>query len=101
AVGLRPLHLAARLAVASGDHRRAARLYAAVTGGRGRHAVWPDSTLWGGWTWTPRDDDEAQADARAARDVLGEAAFASAWAEGRAMTLEQAVAYALDEQPSA
>ena len=25
----------------------------------------------------------------------------SAWAEGRAMTLEQAVAYALDEQPSA
>jgi hypothetical protein len=32
---------------------------------------------------------------------LGEDAFASSWAEGRAMTLEQAVAYALDEQPSA
>ena len=31
------------------------------------------------------------------RAALGEAAFAAAWAEGRAMTLEQAVAYALDE----
>ena len=31
---------------------------------------------------------------------MGEAAFASAWAEGRAMALEQAVAYALDEQSS-
>jgi non-specific serine/threonine protein kinase len=30
-------------------------------------------------------------------DRLGEAAFAAAWAEGRAMTLEQAVAYALQE----
>jgi predicted ATPase/class 3 adenylate cyclase len=37
----------------------------------------------------------------AARAVLGDEAFAAAWAEGRAMTLEQAVAYALDEQPSA
>ena len=33
--------------------------------------------------------------------ALGDAAFAAAWAEGRAMTLEQAVAYALEEQPSA
>jgi tetratricopeptide (TPR) repeat protein len=37
----------------------------------------------------------------AARQRLGDEAFAAAWAEGRAMTLEQAVAYALDEQPSA
>jgi non-specific serine/threonine protein kinase len=35
------------------------------------------------------------------RGVLGEEAFAAAWAEGRAMSLEQAVAYALEEQPSA
>jgi len=28
---------------------------------------------------------------------LNEAAFAAAWAEGRAMTLEQAIAYALSE----
>jgi predicted ATPase/class 3 adenylate cyclase len=32
-----------------------------------------------------------------ARQVLGEKAWAAAWAEGRAMTLEQAITYALDE----
>jgi hypothetical protein len=37
----------------------------------------------------------------AAQAGLGDEAFAAAWAEGRAMILEQAVAYALDEQPSA
>jgi len=31
----------------------------------------------------------------AARSMLDEEMFASAWAEGRAMTLEQAIAYAL------
>ena len=36
-----------------------------------------------------------------ARAAFGDAAFSTAWAEGRAMTLEQAVAYALDESPSA
>jgi hypothetical protein len=33
----------------------------------------------------------------AAHQALGEEAFAAAWAEGRAMSLEQAVAYALEE----
>jgi predicted ATPase/DNA-binding CsgD family transcriptional regulator len=33
----------------------------------------------------------------AARATLGEAAFAAAWADGRAMTPEEAVAYALEE----
>ena len=33
-----------------------------------------------------------------ARARLGEAAFAAAWDEGRAMTMEQAIAYALEEQ---
>jgi ATP/maltotriose-dependent transcriptional regulator MalT len=32
-----------------------------------------------------------------ARDQLGEARFTAAWAEGRAMLLEQAIAYALDQ----
>lgn len=32
-----------------------------------------------------------------ARAQLGEAAFATAWAEGGAMTMEQAIAYALEE----
>jgi tetratricopeptide (TPR) repeat protein len=35
----------------------------------------------------------------AARSRLNEAAWEAAWAEGRAMTLEQAVAYALEETP--
>jgi hypothetical protein len=30
------------------------------------------------------------------RAALGEEAFAAAWAAGRAMTLEQAIAYALE-----
>ena len=33
----------------------------------------------------------------AAREALGDTAFTSAWGEGRKMTLEEAVAYALDE----
>jgi hypothetical protein len=37
----------------------------------------------------------------AAHALLPDQAFATAWAEGRAMTLEQAVAYALEEQPPA
>ena len=36
----------------------------------------------------------------AAQAALGETAFAVAWAEGRAMTLEEAVAYALKMQSS-
>jgi len=35
--------------------------------------------------------------AAAVRSQLGESAFEEAWAEGQAMTFEQAVAYALEE----
>jgi tetratricopeptide (TPR) repeat protein len=41
------------------------------------------------------DHDDA---VQVARGALGEAAFAAAWAEGHAMTLEQAVSYALEEE---
>jgi predicted ATPase len=41
------------------------------------------------------------ADLAAARAQADADTFAAAWAEGRAMTLEQAVAYALEEQPPA
>ena len=41
------------------------------------------------------DQDQA---AQALRATLGEEAFAAAWAEGRAMPLEEAVALALDAQ---
>ena len=36
-----------------------------------------------------------------ARQTLGEAGYAAAWAAGQAMTLEQAVAYALEEDGDA
>jgi len=45
------------------------------------------------WTWTLRERDEWLEPARAA---LGAEAFARVWAEGQAMTREQAVAYALE-----
>jgi hypothetical protein len=44
------------------------------------------------------DDPGALRDQRdAAREELGEEAFGAAWAEGEAMTLEEAVAFALKE----
>ena len=49
----------------------------------------------------PPDRGKVERLRAAVRVTMGDEAFASAWAEGRAMTLEQAVAYALDEQPSA
>jgi predicted ATPase/class 3 adenylate cyclase len=45
----------------------------------------------------PLDQVEVDRYAAAARAALGEEAFAAAWAEGRQLTLEQAVAYAMEE----
>jgi hypothetical protein len=45
----------------------------------------------------PVDRAEYERNVAAARAALGKEAFVAAWAEGRAMTLEQAVAYALNE----
>jgi len=44
--------------------------------------------------WFKPDYDRALADARL---QLGEESFAAAWAEGRAMSVEQAIEYALEE----
>jgi predicted ATPase/class 3 adenylate cyclase len=71
---------------------RQARLLAAVARSRELSGMPPVSSD------GLRTFDESVATVRAA---LGDEAFAAAWAEGRAMTLEQAVAYALEEQPSA
>jgi hypothetical protein len=48
----------------------------------------------------PWEVAETERDLTLIRAQLGEEAFAAAWAEGQAMTLEQAVAYALEETGS-
>jgi tetratricopeptide (TPR) repeat protein len=70
-----------------GDPRRAIRLFAAAEARRDALGKWLQAEVRG----------ERDAELALARTSLGEDAFAAAWAEGRAMTLEQAVAYALDE----
>ena len=45
----------------------------------------------------PTDRAELEESLATARSALGEEAFATAWAEGQAMTLEQAVVYALED----
>ena len=72
---------------AQGDHRRAARLFGAAEAMR----------LAIGGQIPPNfqeDYDRAVAEMRAA---LGEPAFTDAWAEGKAMSFDQAVAYALED----
>jgi hypothetical protein len=49
----------------------------------------------------PNDRAEYDRIVESARARLGEATFASAWAEGRAMSLEQAIALALEGPPDA
>ncbi|MCW3099618.1 MAG: adenylate/guanylate cyclase protein [Chthonomonadaceae bacterium] len=43
----------------------------------------------------PADREKQEHEAAAVREVLGEDAFALAWTEGRAMTMEQAIEYAM------
>jgi hypothetical protein len=49
----------------------------------------------------PIERAEQEATVLAARAALDEAAFATAWAEGEALSLEEAVAEALAEEPAA
>jgi hypothetical protein len=46
----------------------------------------------------PNEREEADRDLAALRATLGEAAFDSAWAAGRALTWEQAIEYALEDE---
>jgi hypothetical protein len=82
----------ARAAAAQGQPERAARLFAAVpVPYRARGPVLVEAA----------DRAEFDREVASVRAQLGEAAFAAAWAAGQAMTTEQAVAYALDQTPSA
>jgi DNA-binding CsgD family transcriptional regulator len=78
------LECLAMLAGDSGSHREAARLFGAAHGirqrmGAVRFKVW---------------DAGYEASVAAVRDALGENGFESAWAEGAALSTEEAIAYA-------
>jgi tetratricopeptide (TPR) repeat protein len=74
------------LAVAQGQMERAARLFGAVEATREKiGGIPPPFTFF---------QPEYDRDVAAVRAALGEEAFTTVWAEGRAMTLEQAVALA-------
>jgi tetratricopeptide (TPR) repeat protein len=74
------------LAVAEGQPECAARLLGAAA------ALLRNS----GARLQPIDEAAFDRSVTAARTALGEDAFAAAWAEGRAMTLQQAMTYALE-----
>jgi predicted ATPase/class 3 adenylate cyclase len=81
----------AGLAGLASEHERAARLFGAAAAAReatSRREPRVVSAI------NERDAAETCA-------AIGDVAFTAAWAEGRAMTLEQAVAYALDEEAPA
>jgi tetratricopeptide (TPR) repeat protein len=78
---------AGHLAQREGNPGRAVRLFAAAEGLRAAR----------GEGVPPVERAEYEVAVRAARAVLGEAAFAAAWEEGGQMTLEQAVCVALEE----
>ncbi len=78
----------AGVATAMRQPERAARLFGAAEALiERRQLVWP-----------PADRAEYDRNVAAARAQLDESTFNAAWAEGRAMTLEQAIAYALQTQ---
>jgi tetratricopeptide (TPR) repeat protein len=79
----------AEIAQAQGDSERAVRLLSAAAALR----VSIGSVI------DPADQAEYQSQRAALRAKLGEEQFAAIWNEGRALTFEQAVAYALEDQP--
>ena len=81
------LELAVALEVRAGSHQRGVRLFGAMD------AESRDN----GAAFQPFFRGAYDGAIAAARAALGDEAFARAWAEGQAMTLEQAVEYALDE----
>jgi hypothetical protein len=82
--------LAGLLEIARGVAARGVTLLAAGAGGEG-----PIGTV-----HMPDVRAEAPAHLERARAALGAADFAAAWAAGRALPLEQAVAFALEEEPA-
>jgi tetratricopeptide (TPR) repeat protein len=76
--------------VLAAENRRAARLFGATSAMRSRSGIGESAISF--LAVSERDEIEA-------RTALGPEAFEEAWADGREMTLEQAVAYALEKCP--
>ena len=85
----RNLETLAAVIAMQGDHERAARLFG--TGETLREAI--------GASVLPFYRADYDRGVAAARTGLDEQTFTGAWAQGRAMTLEQALSYALEEAP--
>jgi len=81
------LHNLGYVAQDQGEDERAARLFGAAEG-------LFDAI---GRSWDPNERAESERHAAAVRAALGEEVFAAAWATGRAMPLDEAVAFALQE----
>ena len=77
--------LAVVLAVAHGQNERAVRLWSAAQSFRDGASL----------PRRPRECAEHNRNIETGRDALGDLAFAAAWSLGQTMTLEQAIAYAL------
>jgi predicted ATPase/class 3 adenylate cyclase len=77
----------ARMASATGHYEQTARLFGAAEALR--------ETL--GFRFSTAERTDHDQCAVSTRTAIGDAAFAAAWAEGRAMTLEQAIEYAIAE----
>jgi non-specific serine/threonine protein kinase len=96
ALGLWPLLMAAILAARQSQYGRAVRMVAALSVWRERHGLAGDRTLW--TKVLPKQEPEHVLQMASA--VLGDAAAASAWAEGSTLSLEAAMEDALaDEDP--
>ncbi len=93
--GLRPLQVAARLAVNRERYATSVRLFAVLVSWQTRHGARSGGTWWA--RWTVRTDDDSLALARA---KLGEATFAAVWNDGLSLPLEAAIEEALGLDPS-
>jgi hypothetical protein len=83
-----PLENVAAVAMTRGQHDRAVRLWGAAQGFRTLISI----------ARPPYETDGYERQISAARAALGETGFATAWAHGHAMNVDQAIAYALQDE---
>jgi tetratricopeptide (TPR) repeat protein len=88
------LRILAGLSVATGNPRRGVRIFGAEAATRGDVTTWFSIHVFG------LRSDTSEEDLLLARSTLDEATFAACWSEGQAMTLDEAIAYALEAVPA-